>query len=101
MRKSKVVNITTMRKFDKFHILKIINILNSWKRKIKWLASLNPFMLYTGYVIFLIIPYVPNFPLYLILLNKRINKWLKGIFLVFSIVFTILYNILIAYYIFK
>lgn len=94
--KSKV-NITTIRKFDKFKLLTIIQILNNWKRKIKWLASLNPYMLFIIYFIFLIIPYVPNIPLYLILLNKRTNKIVKWICFTLSVIVTIIYNILIVY----
>jgi hypothetical protein len=101
MKNKPKINITTIRKFDKYNLLTVLQILNSWKRKVKWLASLNPFMLFIGYVIFMIIPYIPNIPLYLILLNKRVNKWVKWLCLTISIIFTVVYNIFIIYYIFK
>ncbi len=97
--KSHIIN--NIKKFDKFKLLKIVQVLNAWKRKIKWLASLNPVMLFTGYFIFMIIPYIPNIPLYLILFNKRINKWIKWGCFALSIIVTIVYNIFIIYYVFK
>jgi hypothetical protein len=96
-----IVTITNVRKLDRLKLLTIVQTLNKWKRKIKWLASLNPAMLFIGFFVFMIIPYIPNIPLYLILLNKHINKWVKWSCLAFSIVFTIIYNLLIVYYFFK
>jgi hypothetical protein len=82
-------------------ILRIVSITNKVKKKIEYLASLNPFMLFIGYIIFLIIPYIPNIPLYLIMINKSINRYVKYGCLVLSILFTILQNVLILHLIFK
>jgi hypothetical protein len=85
----------------KFKVLNILIFINNIKRKIKWLALLNPNMLFITYFILLFIPYVPNISLYLILMNSRINKWVKKICLIISIAFMLLFNIFIFYFIFK
>lgn len=82
-------------------ILRIVSITNKIKKRIEYLASLNPFMLFIGYIIFLIIPYIPNIPLYLIMINKSINRYVKYGCLVLSIIITILQNLLILHLIFK
>lgn len=87
-----------IKRYDRLNVLTYINTI---KKKIKWLVSLNPTMLYIGYVIFLIIPYIPNISLYLILLNTRINKYVKYICLFLSVLFTIFYNILFMYLLMK
>jgi hypothetical protein len=85
----------------KIDISQIVSVTNKIKKKIEYLASLNPFMLFIGYIIFLIIPYIPNIPLYLIMINKSINKYVKYGCLLLSIIITILQNILILHLIFR
>ena len=85
----------------KLDVLQVISMINKVKKKIEYLASLNPYMLFIGYVIFLIIPYVPNIPLYLIFLNKGINKYIKYGCLLLSIICVIIQNLLIIHLIFK
>lgn len=98
---NKKYKINNIKKFNKFKVLNILIFINNIKRKIKWLALLNPNMLFITYFILLFIPYVPNISLYLILMNSRINKWVKKICLIISIAFMLLFNIFIFYYIFK
>ena len=91
-----------MRKYIKrYDRLNLLTYINTIKKKIKWLVSLNPTMLYIGYVIFLIIPYIPNISLYLILLNMRINKYVKYLCLFLSVLFSVFYNILFIYILVK
>jgi hypothetical protein len=85
----------------KIDISQIVSVTNKIKKKIEYLASLNPFILFIGYIIFLIIPYIPNIPLYLIMINKSINKYVKYGCLLLSIIITILQNILILHLIFR
>ena len=85
----------------KIDISQIVSVTNKIKKKIEYLASLNPFMLFIGYIIFLIIPYIPNIPLYLIMINKSINKYVKYGCLLLSIIITIIQNIVILHLIFR
>lgn len=84
-----------------YKLYEVLVFINYWKGKVKWIASLNPIMLYSSFILFIIIPYVPNIPLYLILVNKRINKYLKYFCLTLSIVATIFWNIYLLFYLIK
>lgn len=96
MKKSSYICIMKNR-IRKYDFLKLVSFINNIKKKIEYLATLNPFILFFLYFICLFIPYLPNFPLYLICLNKNINKYVKFTCIGISIICAILQNVIIGY----